>query len=48
MRFDRFNDKYKLGGSDLLKTVFLKTSGNLIKGRYIAEITKEMMDIIDK
>ena len=47
MRFDRFNQKYQIGGSDMLKIVFLKINENLIQGRYIAEITKEMMDIID-
>lgn len=41
-RFDRFNLKYNPAGQSRLREIFLKTD-NLIGGRYLAEITKEVM-----
>eukprot|EP01097_Dermamoeba_algensis_P005541 TRINITY_DN3522_c0_g1_i1.p1 TRINITY_DN3522_c0_g1~~TRINITY_DN3522_c0_g1_i1.p1 ORF type:complete len:743 (+),score=162.42 TRINITY_DN3522_c0_g1_i1:171-2231(+) len=41
-RFDRFNLKYNPCGQSRLREIFLKTD-NHIKGRYLAEITKELM-----
>jgi AMP deaminase len=41
-RFDRFNLKYSPLGQSRLREVFLKTN-NLIKGRFLAEITKEVL-----
>lgn len=41
-RFDKFNLKYNPIGESRLREIFLKTN-NLIKGRYLAEITKEIM-----
>lgn len=41
-RFDKFNLKYNPVGESRLRTIFLKTD-NLIKGRYLAEITKEVI-----
>lgn len=41
-RFDKFNLKYNPMGESRLREIFLKTD-NLIKGRYLAEITKELM-----
>eukprot|EP00919_Chromeraceae_sp_WS-2016_P073951 GHVR01174923.1.p1 GENE.GHVR01174923.1~~GHVR01174923.1.p1 ORF type:complete len:802 (+),score=146.57 GHVR01174923.1:414-2819(+) len=41
-RFDLFNDKYNPFGQKLLREVFLKTD-NFIEGRYLAELTKEVM-----
>src|SRR5207244_314373 len=41
-RFDRFNQKYNPIGETRLREVFLKTD-NLIKGLYLAEITKELI-----
>eukprot|EP00937_MAST-01D_sp_MAST-1D-sp2_P001516 g1516.t1 len=40
-RFDRFNKKYNPCGASQLRTVFLKTD-NYIKGRYLAELTREV------
>lgn len=40
-RFDRFNLKYNPIGESQLREIFLKTN-NFIKGRYLAEITKEI------
>ena len=42
-RFDRFNLKYNPIGESRLREIFMKTD-NLIKGRYLAEITHELMD----
>ncbi|GKZ27905.1 AMP deaminase, partial [Aspergillus brasiliensis] len=39
-RFDKFNLKYNPVGESRLREIFLKTD-NFIKGRYLAEITKE-------
>lgn len=41
-RFDKFNLKYNPIGESRLRTIFLKTD-NHIKGRYLAEITKEVI-----
>ncbi|KAJ4290161.1 AMP deaminase [Collariella sp. IMI 366227] len=41
-RFDKFNLKYNPIGESRLRTIFLKTD-NFIKGRYLAEITKEVI-----
>lgn len=40
-RFDRFNSKYNPLGETRLREIFLKTD-NLIQGRYLAELTKEV------
>lgn len=42
-RFDKFNLKYNPIGESRLREIFMKTD-NLIKGRYLAEITYELMD----
>ena len=41
-RFDRFNLKYNPAGQSRLREIFLKTD-NHIQGRYLAEMTKEVM-----
>lgn len=41
-RFDRFNLKYNPAGQSRLREIFLKTD-NLIEGKYLADITKEVM-----
>lgn len=41
-RFDKFNLKYNPVGESRLRTIFLKTDNN-IQGRYLAEITKEVI-----
>lgn len=41
-RFDKFNLKYNPIGESRLREIFLKTN-NYIKGRYLAEITKQVM-----
>jgi AMP deaminase len=41
-RFDRFNAKYSPMGEPSLRTVFLKTD-NFMGGRYLAEMTKDLM-----
>ncbi len=40
-RFDRFNLKYNPCGQSRLREIFLKTN-NLIQGRYLADITREV------
>jgi AMP deaminase len=45
-RFDKFNLKYNPIGESRLRTIFLKTD-NFIKGRYLAEITKEVMSDLE-
>jgi AMP deaminase len=42
-RFDRFNLKYNPIGESRLREIFLKTD-NLIRGRYLAELTHELFD----
>ncbi|KAJ2905077.1 AMP deaminase [Zalerion maritima] len=41
-RFDKFNLKYNPIGESRLRTIFLKTD-NDVQGRYLAEITKEVI-----
>ncbi|KAF2742584.1 AMP deaminase [Sporormia fimetaria CBS 119925] len=45
-RFDKFNLKYNPIGESRLRTIFLKTD-NFIKGRYLADITKEVMSDLE-
>lgn len=45
-RFDKFNLKYNPVGESRLRTIFLKTD-NFIQGRYLAEITKEVMSDLE-
>ncbi|EGC36820.1 AMP deaminase [Dictyostelium purpureum] len=46
-RFDKFNLKYNPCGQSRLREIFLKTD-NLIKGKYLAEITKEVFEDLEK
>ncbi|KAI9824279.1 MAG: AMP deaminase [Thelocarpon impressellum] len=45
-RFDKFNLKYNPVGESRLRTIFLKTD-NFIDGRYLAEITKEVISDLE-
>ncbi|UKZ80023.1 AMP deaminase [Trichoderma virens FT-333] len=45
-RFDKFNLKYNPVGESRLREIFLKTD-NLIKGRYLAELTKEVISDLE-
>lgn len=45
-RFDRFNLKYNPCGQSRLREIFLKTD-NLIAGRYLAEVTKEVINDLE-
>lgn len=45
-RFDKFNLKYNPVGESRLREIFLKTD-NHIKGRYLAEITKEVISDLE-
>ena len=45
-RFDRFNLKYNPIGESRLREIFMKTD-NLIKGRYLAEITQELINDLE-
>ena len=45
-RFDRFNNKYNPLGQPKLREIFLK-SDNYIRGRYLAEITKELIQKLE-
>ena len=45
-RFDRFNQKYNPVGESRLREVFLK-SDNVLRGRYLAEITRQVFDDIE-
>ncbi|KAL2756184.1 hypothetical protein ACRALDRAFT_2042373 [Sodiomyces alcalophilus JCM 7366] len=45
-RFDKFNLKYNPIGESRLRTIFLKTD-NYIQGRYLAEITKEVISDLE-
>ncbi len=45
-RFDNFNLKYNPVGESRLRTIFLKTD-NFINGRYLAEITKEVISDLE-
>ncbi|KAI9439386.1 AMP deaminase [Russula earlei] len=46
-RFDKFNLKYNPIGSSRLREIFLKTD-NYIKGRYLAELTQEVMTDLEQ
>ncbi|EEA08008.1 adenosine monophosphate deaminase, putative [Cryptosporidium muris RN66] len=41
-RFDRFKEKYNPFGSNIFREIFLKYD-NMINGRYLAELTQEVM-----
>lgn len=45
-RFDKFNLKYNPIGESRLREIFLKTD-NLINGRYLAEITKQVFEDLE-
>lgn len=45
-RFDRFNLKYNPVGEARLREIFMKTD-NLIKGKYLAEITQELLNELE-
>ncbi|KAJ3397099.1 AMP deaminase [Lobulomyces angularis] len=45
-RFDKFNLKYNPIGESRLREIFLKTD-NFIKGRYLAELTKEVISDLE-
>ena len=45
-RFDRFNAKYNPLGQSRLREIFLKTE-NLLRGRYLAELTREVFDDLE-
>ncbi|KAH0564931.1 putative zinc finger protein [Trichoglossum hirsutum] len=45
-RFDKFNLKYNPIGESRLRTIFLKTD-NYINGRYLAEITREVVSDLE-
>jgi AMP deaminase len=45
-RFDRFNMKYNLFGSERLRDIFLKKS-NLQHGQYLGELTHELLDELE-
>ncbi|EGD74499.1 Ampd2 protein [Salpingoeca rosetta] len=46
-RFDRFNLKYNPIGESRLREIFLKTS-NKIKGRYFAEVSRQVIDDLEE
>ncbi|KZT11831.1 AMP deaminase [Laetiporus sulphureus 93-53] len=46
-RFDKFNLKYNPIGESRLREIFLKTD-NYISGRYLAELTKEVMTDLEQ
>jgi len=46
-RFDRFNEKYNPLNQPQLRTIFLKTD-NEMGGRYMAEITRELLDDLEE
>ncbi|AOA60911.1 AMP deaminase [Komagataella phaffii CBS 7435] len=45
-RFDKFNLKYNPIGESRLREIFLKTD-NYIKGKYLADITREVFDDVE-
>lgn len=45
-RFDNFNLKYNPMGESRLREIFLKTD-NLIEGRYLSELTKEVLSDLE-
>jgi AMP deaminase len=46
-RFDNFNLKYNPIGESRLREIFLKTD-NYIQGRYLAELTKEVISDLEQ
>lgn len=46
-RFDKFNLKYNPIGESRLREIFLKTD-NLIKGKYLADLTKEVINDLEQ
>lgn len=46
-RFDKFNDRYNPTGSSRLREIFLKTD-NYLGGRYLAELTKELITDLEQ
>lgn len=46
-RFDKFSLKYNPIGESRLREIFLKTD-NFVKGKYLAEITKEVMSDLEQ
>lgn len=46
-RFDKFNEKYNPMGMPQLREIFLK-SDNYIKGRYLGELTQEVLSEAQK
>ncbi|VVT58108.1 uncharacterized protein SAPINGB_P006041 [Magnusiomyces paraingens] len=46
-RFDKFNLKYNPIGESRLREIFLKTD-NYIQGRYLAELTKEVLEDLEQ
>ena len=46
-RFDKFNSKYNPIGETRLREIFLKTN-NLIDGKYLSELTKEVVSDLEK
>jgi len=45
-RFDRFNGMFQLMNNSILNVIFLKRE-NLLKGRYLAELTKIMIQSLE-
>lgn len=45
-RFDNFNLKYNPMGESRLREIFLKTD-NLVEGRYLSELTKEVISDLE-
>jgi adenosine deaminase len=46
-RFDKFNLKYNPIGESRLREIFMKTD-NYIQGRYLAELTKEVITDLEQ
>lgn len=46
-RFDRFNAKYSPMGEPMLRAIFMKTD-NYMKGRYLAELTKQLIKELEE
>ena len=46
-RFDKFNNKYNPAGQSKLREIFIK-SDNHIEGRYLAEVTKEVLEDLEE
>lgn len=45
-RFDNFNRKYNPEKEFILRKIFVKTE-NILKGRFAAELTKEIIEELD-